>query len=110
MPRKRVLEAHTSQERAVQRRRLGTLKELTVQPATKRRYTLAVDGFMNYLRLAGMTLPFQKHQLDLLVCDYVEHLWASGAGRAQACDTLAGLQDAQPDLKGQFEKSNHQNP
>lgn len=90
MPRKRLLEGNTSQERAAQRQRLGTLKELTVQPATRRRYTLAVQGFMDYLSRAGLTLPYQKTKLDPLVCDYLEFLWSSGAGRAQACDTLAG--------------------
>eukprot|EP00435_Cladocopium_sp_Y103_P018121 s4303_g4.t1 len=37
--------------------------------------------------------------MDSLVCDYLEHLWSSGAGRALACDTLAGLQDYQPNLR-----------
>eukprot|EP00438_Fugacium_kawagutii_P036234 Skav234091 [mRNA] locus=scaffold212:164975:165838:- [translate_table: standard] len=37
--------------------------------------------------------------MDLLLCDYLEHLWSSGAGRAQACDTLAGVQDIQPGLR-----------
>lgn len=37
--------------------------------------------------------------MDLLLCDYVEHLWSTGAGRAQACDTLAGLRDIQPGLR-----------
>eukprot|EP00438_Fugacium_kawagutii_P008731 Skav223575 [mRNA] locus=scaffold2909:37156:42226:+ [translate_table: standard] len=47
-------------------------------------------------------LPKSKNKLDPLVCDYVEHLWSTGAGRALANDTLAGLQDAQPNLKGQM--------
>lgn len=38
--------------------------------------------------------------MDPLVCDYLEHLWASGKGRGLACDTLAGLQDLQPNLRG----------
>ena len=99
MPRKRVLEASKPQDRAAQRRKLGTLKDLTVQPATKRRYTLATDAFFRFLRDEGQVLPKEKHKLDPLVCDYLEHLWSSGAGRAQACDTLAGLQDIQPGLR-----------
>ena len=41
---KRFLEEATQAERATQRQKLGTLKELTVQPATGARYSKAVDG------------------------------------------------------------------
>ena len=99
MPRKRVLEASLPQDRAAQRRRLGSLRDLTVQPATKRRYSAATQGFFTYLDQASLCLPKRKTQLDALLCDYVEHLWSSGAGRGLAADTLAGLQDLQPDLR-----------
>lgn len=99
MSRKRVLEAALPQDRAAQRRRLGSLKELTVQPATKKRYAAAVQNFFTYLKNADLVLPQQKSKLDGLVADYVDYLWSTGAGRAQACDTLAGLQDLQPDLR-----------
>eukprot|EP00438_Fugacium_kawagutii_P008614 Skav234210 [mRNA] locus=scaffold2795:127037:128092:- [translate_table: standard] len=99
MPRKRVLEALQPQDRAAQRRRLGTLRELTVQPATKRRYTLATQAFFDFLRSEGLSLPKEKRKLDDLVSDYLEHLWSSGKGRGLANDTLAGLQDLQPDLR-----------
>jgi hypothetical protein len=99
MPRKRVLEAGQPQDRAAQRRRLGSLKELTVQPATRRRYTLATQAFFTYLDKAGLVLPRQKRHLDDILADYIEYLWSTGAGRGQACDTIAGLQDLQPDLR-----------
>ena len=38
--------------------------------------------------------------MDDLVSDYLEHLWASGEGRALASDTVAALQDADPHLRG----------
>ena len=99
MPRKRVLEAQKPEDRAVQRQRLGTLRQLTVQPATRRRYTAATDAFLKFLRDEKIVLPTDKFAMDPLLCDYLEHLWASGAGRGQACDTLAGLQDLQPNLR-----------
>ena len=99
MPRKRVLEAAKPEDRATQRRKLGTLRELTVQPATRKRYDHATDLFLSFLQKEGHVLPREKHKMDPLVCDYVEHLWSSGAGRGLACDTLAGLQDLQPNLK-----------
>lgn len=97
---KRVLEGHTVAERVQQRRKLGTLKQLTVQPATKQRYTKAVDKFLLFLQTNDVTLPRQRQLLDALVCEYLEHLWATGSGRALASDTLAGLQDDDPRLTG----------
>ena len=99
MPRKRVLEAAEPAERAKQRRKLGTLRELTVQPTTRKRYDAATQRFFSFLQHEGKTLPKLKSHLDELVCDYLEHLWSTGAGRGLACDTLAGLQDLQPNLR-----------
>lgn len=99
MPKRKVLEGVEPRERAKQRRQLGTLRQLTVQPATRRRYENAVNLFLQFLRTEGKALPHERKLLDPIVCDYVEHLWSSGAGRALANDTLAGLQDAQPNLR-----------
>ena len=96
---KRVLEGGTQQDRAKTRRQLGTLRQLTVQPATRKRYDKAVDHFLGFLRKEGIALPTDKKRLDPLVCDYLEHLWATGQGRGLACDTLAHLQDLQPGLR-----------
>lgn len=96
---KRVLEAHTPAERAAQRSRLGTLRNLTVQPATRRRYEAALTRFMTFLRDEGISLPTNKFLMDPLMCDYLEHLWATGQGRALASDTLAAVQDQQPNLR-----------
>eukprot|EP00435_Cladocopium_sp_Y103_P065105 s581_g27.t1 len=96
---KRVLDSGRPQDRAAQRRKLGTLRDLTVQPATKKRYQSAIDQFLHFLSHENQVLPREKSKLDPLVCEYLEHLWASGSGRALACDTLAGLQDLQPGLK-----------
>ena len=42
---KRVLEGGTQQDRAKIRRQLGTLRQLTVQPVTRKRYDKAVGLF-----------------------------------------------------------------
>ena len=97
---KRFLEGATQSERAKQRQKIGTLRELTVQPATKARYSKAVDGFLVFLSPNHMVLPKQRQHLDGLVCDYLEHLWSQGYGRALASDTVAGLQDQDPKVKG----------
>ena len=48
-------EARRPQDRAMQRQRLGTLRELTVQPATRRRYSLATDAFLQFLQTVRAT-------------------------------------------------------
>ena len=89
---KRVLEGNSQSERAKQRQKLGTLKDLTVQPATKARYNKAVDGwqFLQFLQTNNMELSRQRQHLDGLVCEYLEYLWSQGHGRALASDTVAG--------------------
>ena len=99
---KRHLEARTREDRAKQRQRLGSLQDLTVQPATKARYRKATDGFLQFLNANNVSLPKQRQHLDPLVCDYLEHLWSQGHGRALASDTVAGLQDQDFRLRGQL--------
>ena len=96
---KRHLEAATEEARGKIRRQLGTLRQLTVQPSTRKRYDKALQGFFSFLTSEGLDLPTDKRLLDPIVCDYLETLWFEGKGRAQACDTLAALQDSQPGLR-----------
>lgn len=99
MPKRKILEGAEASERARQRQTLGKLSDLTVQPATRKRYAKATKGFFNFLQAEGLTIPTKRDQFDLLVCDYLEHLWSTGIGRGQANDTVAGLQDLQPNLR-----------
>ena len=102
---KRHLEAPTAAARAKMRKQIGSLKSLTVQPVTKARYTKARDDFYAWLRQEHLTLPHSAYQLDLVVSDYLEALWASGKGRTEGSNVLAALQDVQPHLKGQLKMS-----
>ena len=97
---KRFLEAATPAERAIKRQRMGTLKELTVQPSTRQRYTKAIDQFLAFLKLNNLVLPRSRDQLDPLVCEYLEHLWATGQGRSLASDCVAGLQNHDAKIRG----------
>ena len=101
MPKKH-LERATQAARAQQRQKLGTLQDLTVQPATKQRYNKAIDGFLAFLKENQLQLPRQRQLLDPILCEYLEHLWSTGHGRALASDTVAGLQDHDVRLKGQL--------
>ena len=97
---KRHLEGSTQSERAKQRQRLGPLRGLTVQAATRARYNSAIDQFLQFLDTNNLTLPKQRQHLDSLVCEFLEYLWAQGFGRARASDTIAGLQNQDPKLRG----------
>ena len=102
---KRHLEAPTATERAQQRRKIGSLKSLTVQPVTRARYEQARRDFYRWLKDEHLVLPHSGFQLDFLVSDYLEALWAQGKGRSEGSNILAALQDAQPHLKGQLKMS-----
>lgn len=97
---KKHLEGRSQQARKTIRKQLGPLKALTVQPRTRARYLAARTKFYNFLADNKLELPRKRVAMDGLLCEYLEHLWAQGEGRALASDTLASLQDADPHLKG----------
>ena len=89
-------------ERKKRRAELGTLHSLTVQPKTRARYEKALEQFWAFLRRENLPFPRGTHDLDRVLCIYVEHLWSEGFGRALAADTVAGIQDAQPNVRKQL--------
>eukprot|EP00435_Cladocopium_sp_Y103_P012901 s836_g3.t1 len=97
---KKHLEGRSQKERQQVRKSMGTLKQLTLQPKTRERYTKAKARFYAFLNHNSLVLPREYSRLDSLLCDYLEHLWATGEGRALASDTLAALQDTSPKIRG----------
>ena len=89
-------------ERKKRRAELGTLHSLTVQPKTRARYEKALEQFWAFLRRENLPFPKGPFELDRVLCIYVEHLWSEGFGRALAADTVAGIQDAQPNVRKQL--------
>lgn len=102
---KRHLEANTPEARAKMRKQLGTLRSLTVQPVTRQRYQDAKNKFFQYLEHEKLILPCTALAMDSVVSDYLEHLWANGAGRSAGSNILAALQDSQPHFKGKLQQS-----
>ena len=84
------------------RKKLGNLKELTVQTKTKDRYKASLKDFFDYLRTEKLQLPQKREHMDNMVSDYLEYLWAQGEGRATANTFMAALQDHDPKLKHQL--------
>ena len=95
----RTHEASTKEERARQRRSLGPLRNLTVQPATKIRYDLALKRLLAWMRDCRMLFPSSAEQVDGALCAYLEELWETGESKAHAGDTLAALQNWKPLLR-----------
>lgn len=87
------VEGHSQEERKKRRAELATLKSLTVQSSTRIRYDKTLEQFWSYLRSEGRRLPDQAHELDQWLCEYLEHLWSEGFGRALASDTVAAVQE-----------------
>ena len=98
--RTKVIKSHDKESRKLQRKNLGSLKSLTVQPRTKARYEEGLNEFFSFLSKENLALPTKRDLMDALVGDYLEHLWAEGEGRAKASNFLAALQDYDPKLKG----------
>lgn len=96
------VEGRSKDERIKVRKQLGSLKNLTVQPGTKRRYEKAREKFYSFLHQSNLSIPRKREALDGLLCDYLEFLWSTGEGRGLASDTVAGLQDHDPHLRGQL--------
>ena len=99
------LEGRDRATRQEQRRALGPLRNLTVQPATRARYDKALEKFRDYLRSEGRRFPDDPQVLDFWLSHYIEVLWESGEGRALAADTIASIQDFRPAVKGRLSSS-----
>ena len=71
-----------------------------MQPKTRARYQAARNRFYNFLSSEGIQLPRKRDDLDAILAEYIDWLWLNGEGRGLASDTVAGLQDLDPRLKG----------
>ena len=91
---------HSKEDRKQLRKTLGSLRSLTVQPITRKRYDESLQHFYDYLAREGLDLPSKRDKMDQFVSDYIEYLWSEGEGRASASNFLAALQDRDPKLKG----------
>ena len=89
----------TKAERARARRRLGSLASRVVTPVTFQRYWRACSCFFNYLRLSEVQFPRNLYEYDMVLCQYVEHVWQEGEPKGLVGDLLSGLGHFLPPLK-----------
>ena len=85
--------------RAQERRKVGKLRDQVVSVRTRERYKLCFDKLC---RFAGLRTNFDVASFslfDTLVADYLEYLWESGDGKAEASYSLAAIQFYRPQTK-----------
>ena len=99
------LEGRDKAARQQQRRMLGPLRNLTVQPATRERYDRALEKFRQFLKEESRQFSRDPGTLDLWLSQYIEVRWEGGEGRALAADTIAAVQDYLPAVKGKLAAS-----
>ena len=75
--------------RAARRRELGTLRALTIQPATEKRYRRQVSGFLAWTATMCGASGDTDELDDQLMC-YIECLWSEGEPKQFALDLIAG--------------------
>ncbi|CAK0851484.1 unnamed protein product, partial [Prorocentrum cordatum] len=63
-----------------------------IKASTLARYRGAAQRFVDYLASNNLSLPFTWDDIDICLQDYLEHLWAEGATKGEANDTLSGVQ------------------
>ncbi|CAK0886883.1 unnamed protein product, partial [Prorocentrum cordatum] len=71
---------------------LGKLRGARTKASTLARYRGAAQRFVDYLAANNLPLPFTWDDIDICLQDYLEHLWAEGATKGEANDTLSGVQ------------------
>ncbi|CAK0847024.1 unnamed protein product, partial [Prorocentrum cordatum] len=64
----------------------------SIKASTLARYRGAAQRFVDYLAANNLPLPFTWDDIDICLQDYLEHLWAEGATKGEANDTLSGAQ------------------
>ena len=102
---KKVSTGGDKDKRREERAKLGSLRDLDVQPATKLRYEQAVPNFFKWAALRHISLDISVSALDEALADYIEHVWESGDPRGWATDAYSGLLKFVPRLKGECKAS-----
>eukprot|EP00435_Cladocopium_sp_Y103_P054777 s1675_g18.t1 len=93
-----VLNHPTKQSRKAERKKVGPLALLVVQPKTKQRYEESYHQFCQFHQISTKTTIDEK-QADEKAAEYVEFLWEDGAPKSAASYALASLQFFQPQTK-----------
>ena len=99
--RRALLGAASRSGRAQKRQALGTLKDLRVRAATRKRYAQAYARFSWHVQVFSLTVA-TFFELDDALTHYFEHLWHEGEPRLWVGDSLAAVHYYLPTSKRQL--------
>ena len=92
--------------RHIKRSQNKSLKDSAVSPKTNVKYRLAVAKFFEYMRLltrrpaaASLTQPME---VDIALCDYLQHLWDTNQTKTEANSVVSGIAHIVPPLTNQL--------
>jgi integrase len=92
--------ARTVQERQLERRALGSLRDRQLSQKTLKRYRLHVKQFFRWMAAEGYDVPGDTVAFDNMLAHYAEVLWQEGESRGHLSAVLCGLAHDVPSLRG----------
>ena len=92
-------------ERQAERRKLGSLRDNKIQPATLKRYEQCVESFFQWLTKGARDLPGTKEETDVAIGDRLEELWEDGSPVSEAGDLISGMIHFEPSLSKNLPES-----
>ena len=69
----------------------GLLRDCSISPWTFARYRASTAAFFNFCSIAGYPKPHTATEMDLRLCEFVEHAWEEGDSRNIPADARLGL-------------------
>ena len=91
MSRRKIKYLTTKEARREERRQIGRLEDKRVSQTTLTRYQEAFGDLVNFARVSRQALLQDGGQLNLVLKNYIEHLWEDG-DRTMASYALAAAQ------------------
>ena len=89
----------SKQSRKDERRKLGPLSKLVVQPRTKKRYEESFAAFCSFHQLSDNFIVQDTLRVDGLAAEFIEYMWEEGQPKSEASYLLAAIQFFRPQTK-----------
>ena len=81
------------------------LRRVIVTAATEKKYNAGVLLFYIWLAQYGLALPDCYVDLDLILCDFIQHSWEEGEVRGYVGNALSGVSHFLPDVRGHLKSA-----
>ena len=97
--RARAVQHPSKQSRKEDRRKLGPLSQLVVQPRTRTRYRDSFNTFCKFHNLAEEFIVTDTLKVDNMAAECIEYMWEEGLPKSEASYLLAAIQFFRPQTK-----------